>query len=499
MGWKDAPIVDAKPSWMKAPREGVIDTGYGTPLVPESQNPLPIGASGQPAVEKSLGESLIPPALEGGGAVLGGMAGGAMGGRLTGPSGVFPGAVRGEMAGAAIGQMGSQALGYSPPSVMNIEGAALAPAAGRLLGGALRAGATKLPGAATVMNESAIASLRPLAADLLPGTPSKDLYTMVKQFDPKIKTDNLRQAIGTLTDEHATLAKGLKNTQSSTIAEGLREKATGTVDYSNAPYRIPEHMKAPLTNEMSFTEYWNNLSKLGHRVEAARLPTSATHAEYGDLKFMYAAMRKDLEAAAAGGNEALPAVQALRAANHAARREFASTELSDFIEGSVTNKNVGSNISGTGLVSKIAGIAETGNKGVVEEISGAKLLKLINADKNKLFRDSLSTDELTAIRNVANELGKVPAINPRLGVKYGSGMLLGGISAAGGAGYLAGGEGASKSSASTVAIAGPVIAAAMMTPTGRAALLAMHSRGANLFDNRVLAIISAATHGAFTQ
>lgn len=384
---------------------------------------------------------------------------GAAGGAVAGP----PGMVIGSMTGEGI----NQAVGLTDPSAANIVAAGTLPGVGHVAGmginAAAQAGAKWLPGAAASLHEIARTNLDALRGTFAPAGNVDDLYNLVRQFNLRLQMPRMQGAFKTILDEEAVARAGLER-------PGVARTAKDMVDWSakNAQQGLP------------FQEVFQNLKRIGEKVRETR---QSGGAEHGAWKLAWRETMADLEAAAAAGNQAQPAVEALKVANAAARREFVYDELTDImsvVKGGITNR-------ADGLV----------------QVNFGRILNAIT--KSDDIAATLKPDELaTLVANVREMAKATPAMAAPAGMDAGSRRVLGSAVAAAGlvggpAAYLFGpgaGVAAGMTAAGTARAAAGILSRYLTSDSGRAFLKRVIVEGGGVIHPETLALMGAAASGA---
>lgn len=298
--------------------------------------------------------------------------------------------------------------------------------------------AKRLPGAAKILQEEAVASARNIPKKF--DAPAiyqraETLYNQVEKLNPRIATDNLRDAVNTLMLEEMRTPKALQGPLRS-VVEGLSQL-------------MKEH-----EGQVPFQELRATLKRLGQRTGS--IQGLEANEVRGGFKHLTAAIQADLDVAAeAGGKQAGRAAGLLRQANAAYARGKAVDELAEAIEGAV-NK---------------------GRADLAQSFNPARALNEL-ADSPNLPK-TFTPQELEDIGNVLRKFKSLPSLPPPSGeAAVGSGRIItrlligGGLGSAGGS-TVAGPVGAAVGMAAGAAAANALhsgIAQALTTPQGRAML-----------------------------
>jgi hypothetical protein len=326
------------------------------------------------------------------------------------------------MAGEAVNQY----TGITPvdPNTIILNG--VLPEAGRRLGMAINRGAqwmgARLPGAPFTLHEMAAEQLGKIPGAIQPKATAEGLYKIVDGFSPEIPMPNLRATASKLLSQEEQAAAGLKLGSAET-ATSLRARATpvtksvdtGVVDAKGNP--ITRTVTENPSGAMPFQDIRVNLRRVGDKIRELRVSGGE---ELGAYKQLYHAMMNDMEAATATGNPALPAVQALKNANLAMKREFAAEELGDLF--SIKGGGITPRPDGAGL-----------------EVNFGKIVREI--EKSDDLRRSLTmvkpdgrTEYDTLLADVREMWAKTPALPKARGVEAGSKLRNRSIAAGAGVG-----------------------------------------------------------------
>lgn len=187
-------------------------------------------------------------------------------------------------------------------------------------GGALTRGMAKtLPGAGAALREAGSEVVRRVPAAIRPSQPSKDLFAIVEQMDPKVTLPRYNQMAREISKEEEKLSEF-------GIAHGdIAKLAVKGVSATQIP-KVPFHKK-----EVPFQTVRDVQRRLGEQIQSLRNSTASDATErLGATKRLYKALMEDLEQSQ--NQNVGPALDALRKANQAARREFVSQEVDDLIQ-----------------------------------------------------------------------------------------------------------------------------------------------------------------------
>jgi hypothetical protein len=374
--------------------------------------------------------------------------------RLPNPVDVLGGAVTGlnkitEAAGEFVGEparAGTQALieSYAPESVKkhapeiaagvgtaaNVGTQFYAP--GKVVEGVvgginlakkgLQAIAPKLPGAAVALRESARKLAEGIPGRILPAQPSDELYALVNEMNPNVKLPSFARLTGELAAKEAKLEQyGLGSEKIAGVA-GKTGKALKETPQREARFLGDLYEQGPRPSqlkEVSFSEVETIRRRIGERLGELRKQGGE---ELGAYKQMFKSLSDDLEQAAEQGVG--PAFQALKAANKAARREFASGEVGEIVTKAI-QKREGTNF---------------------ENISFSQIYNKFKAKTNpasgeydELFAKSFTPGETSSILKDTFEMSKIPVPPPPKGLNVGSGLINRRAGIGGTAGGLIGG------------------------------------------------------------
>ena len=413
------------------------------------------GAAPPPEVMREAPGAVLTSALP--------MAGAAIGGTLAGPAAPVGAAV-----GAAAGEGINQYVGITEPDANMILLNGVLPTAGHLLGkitnGMARYVGARLPGASSTLHEMAAEQLGKIPGAIQPKATAEGLYKIVDGFSPEIPMPNLRSTATKLLSQEEQAAAGLKLGSAET-ATSLRARATpvtksvdtGVVDAKGNP--ITRTVTENPGGAMPFQDIRVNLRRVGDKIRELR---ESGGEELGAYKQLYHAMMNDMEAATAAGNPALPAVQALKAANTAMKREFAAEELGNLFS-----------IKGGGIAPR------PGGAGI--EVNFGKIVREI--EKSDDLRRSLTmvkpdgrTEYETLLADVREMWKKTPALPKAKGVEGGSKLRVTSIALGGGVGGAVGNAFGNTALGTSLGLAagaaGPVILGDLMVSEGGRRFLA---------------------------
>jgi len=372
-------------------------------------------------------------------------------GSIFGPPGTIVGGMGGEMA--------NQALGITDPSMQDVVTSGAFSAGG--LGAMRGAGALlrRAPGVPPALHEMAAGQLEQMPGRFAPTRPSADLYAVVEKMAPKIRADKLRAAAEKLASTEEGLTPGLANDE-------IRRVARGVVDF------IDQH-----AGEVPFQTLRAQLRRIGDRTGS--MGGSTPDEVRGAYKHLFRTGHDDLEIAAAKGNPAMPAVQALKEANAAAKVEYAVNDLTELFS-----------VKGGGLSPRPDGQFA---------VNFGTILKKLEKDPS--FRKALGEDSYKELVKDLNSMWKVTPNLPSLQPDAGSKATLtrqGLLGGAGGAlgGYLTGNTTGAAIGAGT-AVAGGIIlsktlASLAATKAGRAVIKGMIEYNKGLVNTDALAALAPA-------
>ncbi len=386
-------------------------------------------------------------------------------GGLLGP----PGAIVGSMAGEGV----NQALGITPPSAQDIATSGVLTAGG--LGAVRGAGALlrRTPGVPPALHEMAAARLETMPGRFAPTHPSADLYAIVEKMNPRIATSRTLAAAQKIVDQESGLSAGLANEDTKKVAQGIVQALSAHGE--DAPFQF-------LRGEMR---------RIGDRIGTLS-GGGASGEALGAYKTLRGAMLDDLERAAAQGNPAMPAVQALKEANAARKMEHVVEDLTDLFS-----------VKGGGLTPRPDGQFGVNFQTIIRKL-----------EKDPSIRRSLGDDAYNELVKDLNSMWRVTPALPSLQPDAGSKAtltrtgLLGGSGAAIG-GYLGGGGGAAIGSGTAI-VAGTLLsktlASLAATKAGRAVIRGMIEGNKGALNTDALAALAPAvgmtelgreaTHGA---
>jgi hypothetical protein len=352
----------------------------------------------------------------GGAALLGGGVG-----FLTGGAGAAPAAVAGEMGGSYLARKLNVALGLEEPGIVGDVASGVLPGVFRGLGAAWRGGLRQgvVPGTGAVRHEMAKEALEGLEGRLVQGTPAADLWTLARQSNPDVATLQSWQTAGKV----------------------LREKKTAPGLTANDPGRL------------AMQDMLDMVKRTGGPVSIEDLDnfrrTLIPHLRDPGVKQLYGAILDDMENAAARG---VSGAGTLRQAIARTRYEHSLDDLADLWK-------PGGNIKVT--------------DGDQVQVFGKTMQNAFERKMhdNPLFAKAFAPEDLADIRKTFTEVAKLTNVS----LKPGGGLMghlamlpLAGM--AGYAGYEQGGWKQGTAQALAVESFPFLMAMAMGTPMGRAAI-----------------------------
>lgn len=292
------------------------------------------------------------------------------------------GTVAGEMAGSYAARKINVALGLEAPGFTGDVASMVLPPAGRALVPAVKWGVRHLPGAQGVLHTDVATRLAGQAENLLPATPSAQIYQQVAQgTNPRIATRNLWRTAHELIRDEMRLQPAMRNQELVRVAHDVFA------------------MAQPGLGNVPMSQLYANQQRVGEMIRTAR--RSAGSQERG-LRRLYGAFHADLEAAAAQG---IPEAATLRTAIAASRREHAVDELQElFMPG-----RPGITVRPDGQVEINAGRLRT------------RLRDQLQNDQ--VFRQSFQPEELREIEQILLEAQRLKRVPPPKGATFGSGTF----------------------------------------------------------------------------
>jgi hypothetical protein len=370
-------------------------------------------------------------------------------------------------AGSEAAAQGLEMLGGTresfDPTAVGMAGAIPPAMAG--VGATMRAVARRLPGVGATLHDMAKQSLERLATIFGPAQSSDELYAFVRQQNPHVAMPQLKATAGKLLDEEKLAEVGLDLSAVAKTAKGLGQRL-----------EVP----APGVNpgEMPFDRAFLNLKRIGGKIRETRI---AGGEEHGAWKALWKAGMDDLEAAAAAGAEAAPAVRALKQANAAARREYVQEEIADiFSRGGLSARpDIGPDAFSVNF-GKIANDLRKGKH--AEDIKAV-----------------LKPEEYKELLQHVSDLAKqTPNLPPPRGQFAGSAVRLGQVAAGGAAGFLASDAlGLPKDQATALGVlAGSKgvdqLTRLLMSDAGRKLLSSFLSRSGGIITDKSLTVLALA-------
>jgi len=394
--------------------------------------------------------------------VAGGAVGGAVGAATLGPGGIPLGAA----VGGAAGEGANQLIGLTEPSpeaiALNVAAPVAGAAASRSLAAGGRFAARHFPGAGAALHDIARTQLERLTTIFGPQQSSDDLYALLAHFNPRVQMPTFMSQTDELLTREQIAAAGLKLPGVATTAEALRTTAGQAIPGGGVP----------------FQDIRVNLRRIGDKIRETR---EAGGEEHGAWKAMRKSIMDDLETAAAQGNAVMPAVQTLKAANAAFRREAVTEEIADiFSKGGLTSRP---DLGPTVYAVNFGRIADGLRKGK----TSADIKAVLRPDEYKELVEGIST--------LARQTPNLP---PPRGQAHGFGIPGGRIAFGGAVGFLAGplmGLDPGTGAAIGVMVGTKGVAAmtrlAMSEPGRRILVSVLRSTG-GVIDSRVASLLSLA-------
>ena len=356
--------------------------------------------------------------------------------------------------GGMAGEAANQIFGITEPSLTQVGLQGIVPTVAKGGAAALQRAPKMLPGASAALQEEGVRVARGLPAKAIaaPARSSDELFgELAAGPNPSIPTTNLAKAAADLASKEAKVpGKRLKDTEIVGLADDFKDTASLSIgEIQGASKRL------------------NALIRDRTKQDELR----------GAYKHLKEGLQKDLEAAAQGGTSE---AKTLKEAWKSYRRESAQENLAEIIEK--------------------RGIQHTDE--YLERINPNSIGDWIK--NNKFFRESVDATELKEIEKTLKELSQIPRVPVKRGQPIGSGRRLGmlGLGAAAG-GYAGGGIGAAVG-AFAVDKGSDLIARALMSDTGRKALIKIVTANGGRFGQDEAALLSAyvtggVSHGAELQ
>lgn len=378
--------------------------------------------------------------------ILGGVGGAAVG-SLGGPVGT----VAGEMGGSYLARKLNVALGLEDPGIVGDVASAALPGVFRGLGAAWRGGLRHglVPGTGAARHEMAKEAIEGLEGRLTQGTPAADLWTLARQSNPDVATLRSWQTAGKV----------------------LREKKTAPGLTANDPGRL------------AMQDMLDMVKRTGGPVSIEDLDnfrrTLIPHLRDPGVKQLYGAILDDMENAAARG---VTGAGTLRQAIARTRYEHSLDDLADLWK-------PGGNIKVT--------------DGDQVQVMGKTLQNAFQRKihDNPLFAKAFSAEDLDDIQRTLKEVAKLTNISLAPGGRLASQLAWGTAAAGAGlVGYEQGGVKEGAMAALGVEALPYVMAAAMGTPAGRAAIRnAINQGGGKIGPAQMAGILTALREaGAFS-
>ena len=320
----------------------------------------------------------------------GGITGGVM--SLPGIVGVLGRAAPVVSAGAeAAGQYGARqanvAMGTEAPGGTGDIASVGLPLAARIAGAVGKFGMTHMPGAQAAMHEEGAVMARALPEAMRPNPSSTALFQVAETYNPLIAPSNLTDTAIELLKAEQKLATGLKNPDLIRVTRGIIDLG------KKNPDGVP------------LQDLYKNMKRVGALVGETEKAGGPLHGAYKNL---YRSMYQDLEETTAEGfsGSAISegGVEALTKAIKAARKEFATDDLKELIETSITPAQ--------------------GTRDL-ESVRGATMLRKWETKlrKDERFAGSFTDDDKEAITQTFKDLQELPRLPPERGAAAGSAMF----------------------------------------------------------------------------
>ena len=318
---------------------------------------------------------------------------------------------------------------------------------------------SRLPGAGRAAQQYAAETVQTLPGQLtrpvIPpaiqqraGTASptvEQLFTMTAKMNPQIKMANLDTAL-----------RSLRQTEQSLAAKFPSLSKTGILD------TIEELERALIAGKgkLAFADIQPVLKRLGQRTASLRTSNDPGASELlGHYKALVSNIHADFDAATAKGGAA--AIQTLRAANAAAKHQFATEELADVI-GSVNRVILK---EGHMEIPRSVGIQFQKNTNY-PYVDAKGIWTAIKGKQMEQFRRSISPEDMLKIDRTLQEINKLPSLPPP--GPYGSGQRVGRGALTAGTAMLSGIDPLTAEALGLLAAGGDMaITKALLTDTGR--------------------------------
>lgn len=373
--------------------------------------------------------------------------GAAAGGAVAGPLG----GIAGEALGSYAARWLNVKLGLEEPGT---TGDVLSVATPPLMRGALAAGKSlvrHLPGASRISHELAQESLEQLPARLTPPMASDALFRQAAQHNPTIVTDRLRDVATEVLTHEQGLAPAYRQQRLIRAAHDLLE----VIDQYQG--QVPLHR---------LDAYRQRLGLMIGQASEENWP------HVGGLRRLYGALNRDLDTAVQQG---VAGAESLRNAIHAARQEYGLDTLQHLWS------------PGRGITTLEGNLTQVNGKQILNNFD-----KLVAEDR--LFAEAFTPDQLTNIRETLQDVARMTT---RPANSMGSlARALPWVGRGAGIGIAAGGD-IPSALVTSVALeaAPPLIAAALQTSVGRAAVRRALQEGGGQLTPVGIALISQAVRG----
>ena len=425
---------------------------------PVARPDLPSIVPSQETAEGATG-FLKRAALPTAGAVVGGM--------------VSPG--MGIPLGGMAGEAANQILGITEPSLTQVGLQGIVPMAAKGGAAALQRAPKMLPGASAALQEEGAATARGLPNVIAPPARSSAmLYENLKSYnDVSIDTPHLVKEVNHLRAMEQKIAEGLKSEPLLKVTGGLKEKAGATPAKMEAG-KIVDAQGHPILREvapakergLTFGDFKENFERLGKKIGATDEPELK-----GAYKSLYRSMLDDLESASklAKGEPA----KLFKEARTAYKREFARMDFAEAIEK--------------------RGINKAGE--YLDQVNPNAIARWIKSDDAKFFREAVTSQEMQSIERTLKQLSQIPTVPVKRGAPIGSGRRIATLGLGAGIGGYAGGGLGAAVGAYAMDKGSDLIARALMSDTGRKALIKIVTANGGRFGQDEAALLSAYVTG----
>lgn len=412
----------------------------GTPPVVDKAQRIREAFSSEEARQQELRKLAPATAVN----VVGGAGGAALGGLVGG----VPGAIGGELAGSAAARWLNVKMGWEEPGLLGDVLSVATPLGVRAAAPVAKAVIRHLPGSRRIGHELAEETLEALPGTMAPPTASQTLFQRAAQQNPPVPTTTLQQTARDLLAQELRLQPSMRQGRLLRTARELEDLSAAHGGQVPLDLLDQHRQRLGLMIRQASAENWPQLA---------------------GLRRLYASIYGDLDNAVA---QNLPGAATLREGIQASRTEHALDELA-------------------GLWSPGRGITRV--EGDVAQVSGKRILNQFDRmlTEDRVFAGSFAPEQRDAIRQTLTDVARMTSKPPTSGGR--AGEVLRRVGQAAGIGTAAMGNIPLGVGMVVGMEAAPyVIAAALRTAPGRAAVRQAFQQGNGRLTAGGLAIINQA-------